>query len=369
MRALFASLVVITIAHAAQVSDREPLSDWKHAKSVEILGKGWSGDQSDYPILIVCHKGKGRDSGENVFLPDVRDDFGDVRFRAAGRQALDYWMEACKVGKSAAFWVKVPRITRNAVVRVDVCFGNPRAKTTSNGKKTFLFFDDFLGEYQGAGHKNLPPGWQSTYQDGKNCNWIVKDSVIQFRGSGHLTTAKKVWPNPARATYTLRCRAKWPRPAFANPGENGESFGGISWPATDGNAWMHVFVLYQKQQGGKIAASFGSVPSNPDGERKGASYILANNRKYELKPFARAAHGSFLTFEIERKPAETINRIIETTEIVRSKLVIAGDLHLMIHGCDCNHANSPYLSVDWMLLRKQVYPNPGYGVWQTVRGE
>jgi hypothetical protein len=344
---------------------------WKHCKSVEVLGKDWKADQVDYPVRIVCHKGKGADGREDVFLgAGVRDDFGDVRFRAPKGQPLDYWMETPQAGKAAAFWVKVPRIPRNGVARIEVCYGNPGARTASDGKKTFLFFDDFLGDYRGAGHKDRPAGWESTYGDGNNCDWVVKGGVIRFRGSGHLTTARKVWPSPADGSYTLRCRAKWPKPAFFNPQENGLSFGGVSFPGTDGNAWMNLFVLYQKGTlwNGRILASFGSVPAPRDeSARKDlTAYLVAHCQKFELKPFTKADHGSFLTFEIERRPDETINRIIDTGEEVRSRLVIPGELHLMIHGCTCGFPNSAYLSVDWMLLRKQAYPNPSYGAWKEA---
>jgi hypothetical protein len=343
-------------------------SAWNHHKSVEVLGKEWVADQVDYPIRIVCHKGSGADDRENVFLGnDVRDDFGDIRFRAGKAQPLDYWMETSQTGKTAAFWVKVPRIPRNGVARVKVWYGRPDARTASDGKKTFLFFDDFLGDYEGAGHKNLPAGWESTYKDGNNCDWIVKDGLIRFRGSGHLTTAKKVWPRPATESYTLRCRAKWPKPAFVNPQENGLCFGGVSFAVTDGNAWMNLFALYQKGTlwNGRIIASFGSMPSPTEKEVENlTAYLGAHCLEFELKPFTKAEHGSFLTFEIERRPDETINRVIDTGEEVRSKLVIPGDLHLMMHGCDRSFPNSAYLSVDWMLLRKQAYPNPSYSKWK-----
>jgi hypothetical protein len=342
---------------------------WKHHKSVKVLGKAWKVDQVDYPLRIVCHKDKGTDDRENVFLGnDVRDDFGDVRFRGDTAQPLDYWMEAPQTGKTATFWVKVPRIPRNGVACIEVCYGRADARTASDGKKTFLFFDDFLGDYQGAGHRGCPKGWESTYKDGNNCSWIVKHGVLQFRGSGHLTTARKVWPGPARESYTLRCRAKWPKPAFFNPQENGQSFGGISFSGTDGNAWMNLFALYQKGTlwNGKILASFGSMTAPTDRQIREdlTAYLGAHCLEFEMKPFTRTDHGSFLTFEIERRPDETINRIIDTGEEVRSKRVIPSELHLLIHGCDCNFPNSAYLSVDWMLLRKQAYPNPSYGKWK-----
>jgi hypothetical protein len=344
-------------------------SAWKHCKSVEVLGKEWKTDQVDYPLRIVCHKEKGTDDRENVFLGnDVRADFGDVRFRADKAQPLDYWMETPQTGKTATFWVKVPRIPRNGVVRLEVWYGRADARTTSAGQKTFRFFDDFLGDYQGAGHKNCPSGWESTYKDGNNCNWIVKDGVIQFRGSGHLTTAKKVWLSPTQGSYTLRCRAKWPKPDFFNPQENGQCFGGISYPSTDGNAWMNLFALYQKGTlwNGRFLASFGSMPAPTPKEvsENLVAYLGDHCLEFELQPFTKADHGSFLIFEIERRPDMTINRIIDTGEEIRSKRVIPGELHLMIHGCECSFPNSAYLSVDWMLLRKQAYPQPSFGKWK-----
>jgi hypothetical protein len=362
-------LLPCTITPFASAQAPRDLSAWKHRKSVEVLGKEWKADLVDYPLRIVCHKGRGADDRENVFLGnDVRDDFGDVRFRADQEQPLDYWMETPQKGKAATFWVKVPRIPRNGVARLEVCYGRADAETASDGRKTFRFFDDFPGDYQGAGHTNRPGGWESTYKDGNNCNWIVKDGVIQFRGSGHLTTAKKVWPSPTEESCTLRCRAKWPKPAFVNPQENGLCFGGVSFAGTDGNAWMNLFALYQKGTlwNGRILASFGSMPAPTDKEVQEnlTAYLGAHCLEFELQPFTRAGPGSFLIFEIERRPDETINRIVDTGEEVRSKRVIPGDLHLMMHGCDCGFPNSAYLSLDWMLLRKQAYPNPSYGKWR-----
>jgi hypothetical protein len=130
---------------------------------------------------------------------------------------------------------------------------------------------------------------------------------------------------------------------------------------------MNLFALYQNGTlwNGRILASFGSMPAPTDEEKKNLTdYLGAHCLKFEMKPFLKAEHGSFLTFEIERKPDETINRILDTAEEVRSKMVIADELHLMIHGCNCSFPNSAYLAVDWMLLRKQAYPPPSYGQWK-----
>src|SRR5262245_41895998 len=85
------TISALVLAQAA--GDAPDWTRWRHARSVEVLGKDWPADQVDYPIRIDCHKGKGADGCASVFLgDDVRDDFGDVRFRAGDGQPLDYWM-------------------------------------------------------------------------------------------------------------------------------------------------------------------------------------------------------------------------------------------------------------------------------------
>jgi hypothetical protein len=240
-------------------------------------------------------------------------------------------------------------------VRIRLRHGNPGARTTSDGKKTFRFFDDFPGHYAGQRKKDVPPGWRNTLDLGGRNHWVVKGGVLRFRGSGHLTTARKVWPNPARECFTLRFRARWPDPPFVNPGENGESVGGVSRADTDGNSWMCLFVIYQNLHGQKTVASFGRLAG---GVRSDPS------TSYSLVPLRKAYKGKFFTYEIERKPKETVARVIDREKAVRSDHVIADDLYLMIHGCNFDRKNSPYIGVDWLLLRKQAYPNPSYGGWK-----
>jgi hypothetical protein len=180
---------------------KDEASPIKGARSVTVQGKDWPADQSDYPVEIICHRGQGKDNERHVFLGhEVRDDFGDVRFRCEAGP-LGYWMEECRPGKTARFWVNVPKIPRNDSVRIQLQYGPPEAKSTSNGKKTFRFFDDFLRDYTGQGQQNLPSGWHNTLDIGGRNHWVVKDSILRFRGSGHLTTANKVRPDPAKESF------------------------------------------------------------------------------------------------------------------------------------------------------------------------
>lgn len=360
-------LFLVAGVAAAQGAAKSPeeIRPWKHLKSVAIVGKDWASAQTNYAIMIVCRKGAGQDAGENACLgEDVRDDFGDIRFRGASGE-LAYWMEKCVPGKQAAFWVNVPIIPAKGTVAVSLAYGNPEAATTSDGKKTFRFFEDFPGDYTMA-DKKLPDGWELRASYGRVKNWIVKDNVIRYKDNGHVTTIEPVWPDPREETYVLRSSAMWPDPPFHNPKENGASVGGISMKNSHGNAHMDIVSLYQKK--GKTSGSFGIWPRNLDRTRKEMSMTSAEfYSKYELKLFKEAHIGKFITFEIERKPDETIARLIATGEEVRSTNVIPDRIHPMIHACELDYPESAYISVDWMLLRRQAYPAPSYGEWTSLK--
>ena len=121
------------------------LSGWQYRKSHEIQGSS-VGDQTNYQIKIVVHKGAGTDSGEDVYCNNhCRDDFGDIRFtKSDGETLLDYWMEEYTSGDKATFWVEVDSIPASPdKATVYIYYGKNDATTTSNGDNTFLFFDDF----------------------------------------------------------------------------------------------------------------------------------------------------------------------------------------------------------------------------------
>ena len=101
---------------------------------------------TDYPIRVVVHYGDGIDSGENVFLGSKsRIDFGDVRFTRSDRSTqLDYWIEKKTDGDQADFWVEVASVPASpGSSTIYIYYGDSMVTTTSNGKNTFDWFDDF----------------------------------------------------------------------------------------------------------------------------------------------------------------------------------------------------------------------------------
>lgn len=73
----------------------------------------------------------------------MKTDFGDIRFMGTdGTTSYDYWMEKKTDGTSAVFWVNVPTASTTTF---RMYYGNSTLTTTSDGTKTFEFFDDFSG--------------------------------------------------------------------------------------------------------------------------------------------------------------------------------------------------------------------------------
>lgn len=92
---------------------------------------GQSASAKDYDVQL---DGKG--------LPT----FGDIRFTADdGTSLLGYWLEdisGTAPGLTATFWVKV-KANLDSAQSIYIYYGNNNVLTSSNGKATFDFFDDF----------------------------------------------------------------------------------------------------------------------------------------------------------------------------------------------------------------------------------
>jgi len=78
------------------------------------------------------------------YTPRMKSDFSDLRFTESdGLTLIPYWVESYVSQVSAVVWVKVPSIPASGTTTIYMYYGNPDASSTSNGKTTFEFFDDF----------------------------------------------------------------------------------------------------------------------------------------------------------------------------------------------------------------------------------
>ena len=79
---------------------------------------------------------------------DMKNDFSDIRFvnSSGGINVLDYWIEDKSDGNWALVWVEIDgNITTINKTLAWLYYGNSDASSASNGTKTFILFDDFLG--------------------------------------------------------------------------------------------------------------------------------------------------------------------------------------------------------------------------------
>ncbi len=121
---------------------------WQYYKDITISNAGSA--LSNYQVLVSLNSGN--------FPTNAQASGADIRFTDAGGAELNYWIENWDyAGRSAKVWVNVKSIPAGAS-SIRMWYGNPSAGNSSNGKRTFVFFDDFES-YQ-LGEK--PTGWQFT---------------------------------------------------------------------------------------------------------------------------------------------------------------------------------------------------------------
>jgi len=88
---------------------------------------------SDYQVKVVL-------TPDNFNYSKANPDGSDIRFCQADRTKLSYWIEEWNASGDSTIWVNV---TQNGTDTIYMYYGNPSAKSESNGTSTFEFFDDF----------------------------------------------------------------------------------------------------------------------------------------------------------------------------------------------------------------------------------
>jgi hypothetical protein len=131
------ALMILTGTGAAVSLSNSGGGTWKYQREINIMENSGT-SLIDYQILIELKA--------NDFPEEAQSSGADIRFTDANGKELSYWMEgrdlAAKIGM---VWVKVPNIPANGDARIRMYYGNPNAKSSSNGDATFEFFDDFDG--------------------------------------------------------------------------------------------------------------------------------------------------------------------------------------------------------------------------------
>jgi|GEM_PF-6279872 len=118
-------------------------SDWNYRKIITIDNTSNSNNLTDYQVRVNL-------SSNNFDFNRANSDGSDIRFTDTdGVTLLYHWIEEWNSSmKKATIWVKVPSIPANSVKKIYLYYNNHSIVSTSNGEKTFKFFDDFNEQQQ-----------------------------------------------------------------------------------------------------------------------------------------------------------------------------------------------------------------------------
>lgn len=132
-------LAILLLAGEASALSNDGGGSWQYFKDLTITNTG--SPLSDYQVLVNLK--------DDNFPPYAKNRGEDIRFIDAGGNELSYWIESWdNSSKTASIWVKVPSIITDSSTIMKMYYGNPNAISSSNGDKTFEFFDDFSdGKY------------------------------------------------------------------------------------------------------------------------------------------------------------------------------------------------------------------------------
>ncbi|MCZ7357786.1 MAG: DUF2341 domain-containing protein [Candidatus Methanoperedens sp.] len=158
-------------------------STWQFYADITINNTG--GALSAYQVPVSLNG--------SSFPTNVQNSGADIRFTDANGAELSYWIESWDyANKRAKIWVNVTSIPASGSTTIRMWYENPVATSSSNGKATFVFFDDFE-------NGNLNDTWVSgdicdgntiTVEQGRvkstsNCDFI--ETLQQFSGNLAVT--------------------------------------------------------------------------------------------------------------------------------------------------------------------------------------
>jgi len=297
------------------------LSGWQYRKSHVINSA--SGAGTNYQVKIKVYYGTGTDSGENVYLNGkCKTDFGDIRFtRSDGATLLDYWMESKVDSDNAVFWVEVADDLSTNPVTIYIYYGNATATTTSNGANTFLFFDDFLGTDIDT------TKWSVSSHTGTR---TVSNSILTLTGGESQNELYVSIP-----TFGLNCMCEMK----------------ANFVSSDGSSYT-VILLY----GTYVCARIG------EWSRAGWGTTL----QWEKTDISATTHGTlnaggynawyiYSSVRLSGSAKYFVNRNLVSTQTANWA---AGNSQIELLS-----SFGSQLSVDWVLVRKYVDPEPSHGSW------
>lgn len=293
------------------------LTGWSYRKKIDLTGQ--SGAGTNYQIKLLIGETSGA-SGEQFDLEGNSLDFptttdsGDLRFTASnGVTELDFWIENVEgstPNRLITVWVEVAA-NLDSNQSIYCYYGNASATNVSNGKNTFVQFDDFndnsldtaMWESGGTG---------TTTETGGAL--VVNTSVNTGNRYARIKTQYGLG-------YAVRCKSKVD--------------GG------DGKVWINF--------GGRIWAAAGT-----------GNYFVESTTNQYATTLGSGADTNYHIFDYERV-SSSLTRFSRDNGVATTQLtsdVYTGNQYIQLGPNGRVGAST----MDWILLRKVIETEPTFSV-------
>jgi len=149
-------------------------AEWAYRLKGHVTPSEECGYMSDYQMKLTVHYGEGTSEGADVYLNgSSQEDFDDIRFTSSyGVRLLSHWIQDYTPGVNATVWVKFDYISSEGA-DFYLYYGNPAAKSASDGYGTFLIFND----------GSSMEGWRQ-YAGGGSFDWSAIGGAIRCVSTG-----------------------------------------------------------------------------------------------------------------------------------------------------------------------------------------
>jgi len=131
-------MVKLSLPHPIPITNpTSPFRNFNFMRPIKIVGSYT--DLHDYQVRIHLDR-------SNFPLEKCKPDGSDIRFRDDSGEILPYWIERWNAAEGV-IWCKIPFIPAESSKFIWMIYGNPNAKSESNGNAVFELFDvqDIVG--------------------------------------------------------------------------------------------------------------------------------------------------------------------------------------------------------------------------------
>lgn len=196
MRAALIGVTLVVGPAAAADPVGPPPAGWKHSGTLTLLTTPDGANLpaaavvADFPVLVRLDR-------DWFDFAQARPDGADVRFATADGKPLAHQIEAWDVKTgTASVWVRVPAIKGNARQPLRMHWGNPDAKSTSDGKAVFDESNDYLGVWHMGDTVRDDAGALPTTELGTTTAPGVIGAARHFDGKARIDCGDKITTYP-----------------------------------------------------------------------------------------------------------------------------------------------------------------------------